>query len=247
MTQSRAPKQSLDLPENAVHIWRVPLKHSSTSKALWLEVLSADEREKAACFRFVKDRNQFVQARAALRFILSEYVRADPRTLEFSYGPQGKPALANGHADSSLRFNLSRRDGLALIAITRGREIGVDVELMRADLPIFEIADVSFSATELATLRTLPESLRVAGFYNCWTRKEAFAKARGEGLSFPLQQFDVSLTPGDPAQLLAIRDDLDEVDRWMLREIPVTENYVAALAVEGINLNVTCRDWGPPR
>jgi 4'-phosphopantetheinyl transferase len=243
MTQSLSTKESADLPDDEVHVWRVPLNQSPERTALAQVVLSSAELARAACFRFDKDRNQFVQARAALRFILSEYLRADPRMLEFSYGPQRKPALANGHADSSLRFNLSRRAGLALIAITRGREIGVDVELIRADVPCFEIAGVSFSATESAALRALPESLRVAGFYNCWTRKEAFAKARGEGLYFPLQKLDVSLTPGHPAKLLDISDNLDEVDRWTLREIPAGAGYVAALVVEGSDLKVTCRDW----
>jgi len=251
------------LLDNEVHIWRVSLNQSSERTAFSFEVLSPDERAKAARFHFDKDRNQFVQARAALRFILSEYLDADPRTLEFSYGPQGKPCLVSevrecgtgvspvNHAqdaratNKSLRFNLSRRDGLALIAVTRDREIGVDVELVRADLSFFQIADVSFSSTEVATLRNLPESARVKGFYNCWTRKEAYVKAHGAGLSFPLKQFDVSLTPGDPSQLLQIHDDLDRIDRWTMREIPVAENYVAALVVEGTDLNVMCRDSEP--
>ena len=220
------------------------------------QVLSPDERENAARFRFDKDKNQFVQARAALRFILSEYLNVDPacsfanpasfanpRTLEFSYGPQGKPALANRHADYSLRFNLSRREGLALIAVARGRKIGVDVELVNADLPVFEIAATSFSEAELATLRNLPEDLHVQAFFNCWTRKEAYVKARGEGLSFPLKQFDVSLAPGTAAKLIHVRGSLDEVDRWTVQEIPVGEDYVAALAAEGTNLNVKFRDW----
>jgi 4'-phosphopantetheinyl transferase len=230
------------LPDNEVHISRVPLNQNSERTTLSLEVLSPDEREKAARFHFDKDRNQFVQARAALRIILSEYLDVRPQELEFSYGPQGKPALANGLADNSLRFNLSRREGLALVAITRGREIGVDVELIRADLPLFEIAETSFSEAELATLRNLPEGLQVAGFFNCWTRKEGYVKARGEGLSFPLKQFDVSLTPGEPAQLIHVREDRDGVDRWTLQEIPAGENYVAALAVEAANLNVRVRD-----
>ena len=238
-----AQREQFVLQDAHVHVWRVPLNQSSERTALSLEVLSADEHVRAASFHFDKDRNQFVQARSALRFILSDYLNEPPQNLEFTYGPKGKPQLGNRNADSDLRFNLSRRAGLALIAITRGREIGVDVELVRADVPCLEIADLSFSSTESATLHTLPESLRVAGFYNCWTRKEAFAKARGEGLYFPLQQFDVSLTPGEPARLLDIRDDLDRVDRWTLHEIPVDAGYVAALVVEGSNLNVTCRDW----
>jgi 4'-phosphopantetheinyl transferase len=232
---------------NDVHVWRVPLDQHSERTTLSFEVLSTDEREKAARFRFDKGKNQFVQARAAQRFILSEYLNVRPQDLEFSCGPQGKPALANGHANSSLRFNLSRRDGLALIAVTRGREIGVDVELVRAGLPVFEIAESNFSSPELATLRNLPESMQAAGFYNCWTRKEAYVKARGEGLSFPLKQFDVSLTPGAPPKLLSVRGDTvsvrDEVDRWTLQEIPVAENYIAALVVEGTNLKVVCRNW----
>lgn len=245
------------LSDNDIHIWRVPLNQSSERTVRLQQVLSSDERAKAERFHFDKDRNQFVQARAALRFILSEYLNVDsedlfaippsmfanPRTLEFSYGPQGKPALANEHADSRLRFNLSRREGLALVAVTRGREIGVDVELVDTDLPIFEIAATSFSETEFSTLRTLSEDMHAAGFYNCWTRKEAYVKARGEGLSFPLKQFDVSLTPGAAAMLLNVRDNVDEVDRWTLQEIPVGDSYVAALAVEGINLNVTFGDW----
>jgi len=222
-----------------------------------LKVRARFAQTQAARFHFDRDRNQFVQARAALRFILSECLNADPeyslanlrcmfanpRTLEFSYGPQGKPALANRHADNSLRFNLSRRDGLALIAVTRGREIGVDVELIRADFRVFEIAETSFSEAELATLRNLPEDLHVTGFFNCWTRKEAYVKARGEGLSFPLKQFDVTLTPGVRARLIHVRDNQGEVDRWMLQEIPVGDSYVATLAVEGTNLNVKFRDW----
>ena len=231
------------LRDNEVHVWRIPLSQNSAETLTWERVLSPDERAKAERFHFDKHRNQFVQARAALRFILSHYLQVDPQTLEFSYGPKGKPALANQHADNSLRFNLSRREGLALIAVTRGREIGVDVELVSADLPVFEIAETTFSEAELSTLRHLPEDLHVAGFFNCWTRKEAYVKARGEGLSFPLKNFDVSLTPADPPRLLNVRDNVDEVNRWTLQEIPVGEDYVAALAVEGTNLNVTCRDW----
>jgi 4'-phosphopantetheinyl transferase len=231
------------LSENEVHIWRIPLKKSSLQTLRVQRVLSADEREKAARFYFDKDRTQFVQARAALRFILGEYLQVDPQTLEFSYGLQGKPALANEHVDNSLRFNLSRREGLALLAVTRGREIGVDVELVNADLPVFEIAGTTFSDSELGTLRNLPKTMHVAGFFNCWTRKEAYVKARGEGLSFPLKQFDVSLSPGDLPMLLNVRDNPDEVDRWTLQEIPVNDSYVAALAVEGTDLNVTFRDW----
>jgi 4'-phosphopantetheinyl transferase len=142
-----------------------------------------------------------------------------------------------------LRFNLSRRDGLALIAVTLNRDIGVDVELVRADLAVFEIAEVSFSENELKTLRSLPESQQAAGFYNCWTRKEAYVKARGEGFSFPLKQFDVSLTPGGATSLLEVRGSDSEVDHWTMQELFVGDGYVAALAFEGHGASVICKDW----
>jgi 4'-phosphopantetheinyl transferase len=240
------PKRTL--ADDEVHVWRVPLDQNPERTASALQVLSSDERETAARYHFDKDRNQFVQARAALRLILGEYLNVDPRGLEFNYGPQGKPALAN-HFDDDLRFNLSRRDGLALIAITRGREIGVDVELQLNDIPFFEVAAVSFSAAESRALSDLPKPLRTRGFFNCWTRKEAFVKACGNGLSFPLKQFDVSLAPGEPASLLEVRTEdshTDEALRWTLHDVAVDENYCAALVVEGSNCKVSFRNWEWP-
>ncbi len=239
-----------NLPDNAVHVWRVLLDQSSDRTAGALKMLSLDEREVAARYHFNKDRQQFVQARAGLRLVLSGYTGVDPQNLEFTYGQQGKPALANARSQGDLRFNLSRRDGLALIAVTRGREIGIDVELVRRDLPFFEIAEATFSAAESATLCNLPESALSRGFYNCWTRKEAFVKAIGEGLSFPLKQFDVSLIPNEPARLIAVRaknSHTNKSNRWKLYDIAAGENYVAALVVERNNLNITCsvRDWAP--
>lgn len=223
------------LGPNDVHVWRIPLTEDISR-----DVLSSDERERAARFHFEKHRHQFVGARAALRFILGEYLGVAPEKIELVNGVNGKPELANGVSD--LRFNLSRREGLALVAVTRGREIGVDVERVRSDFPIMEVAEASFSVAEFETLRNLPETQRVAGFYNCWTRKEAYVKARGEGLSFPLKQFDVSLNPGGPAKLLNVRGDDSEVNRWTMQDIPVGERYVAALAVEGSGLSVTSRE-----
>ena len=223
MTHSLASEVFPNLAPDQIHVWRVPLNQKPDRIAELKEVLSPDELARAERFHFEKHRNQFIESRSALRLLLSQYLNISPKELTFSFGAHGKPALANELSNSALRFNLSRRDGLALIAVTRNREIGVDVELVRADLPVFEIAEVSFSESELATLRSLPENLQTAGFYNCWTRKEAYIKARGEGLSFPLKQFDVSLTPGEPARLLSVRDDhafsgFAEVDRLFGRQ-----------------------------
>lgn len=229
------------LQSNDVHVWRVPPNQSLEKLQLLRQILSSDEQETADRFHFEKDRNHFIQSRSALRRILSQYLNVAPNKIEFAYGPAGKPSLAGDLSASGLRFSLSRRDGLTLIAVTYGREIGVDLELVQSDFPIFEVAEASFSPAELATLRNLPQHERTAGFYNCWTRKEAFVKAQGEGLSYPLQKFDVSLAPGEPARLLHVADN--DVDRWTLQELPIDPNYVAALAVEGTDLMVICRDW----
>jgi len=241
MTQSPSPVPFSE--SNQIHVWRVTLNQNPDRIPELKELLSTDERSRAERFHFEKDRNQFIEARAALRLLLSQYLNVSTKELTFSLGGHGKPALANGLSNNGLRFNLSRRDGLALIAVTYGREIGVDVELFRPDLAVFEVAEVSFSESELATLRSLPKNLQAAGFYNCWTRKEAYIKARGEGLSFPLKQFDVSLTPGEPARLLSVRGHDAEVGRWTMHELSVGDAHVAALAYEGPELDVVCEDW----
>jgi len=243
MTDSLVSSNFPDLLADQVHVWRVPLNQNPGRISELNEVLSADERARADRFHFEKDRNQFIEARASLRLLLSKYLSVSAKEVTLSFGVQGKPALANGLSNNGLGFNLSRRDGLALIAVTRDREIGVDVELVRPDLPIFEIAAVSFSESELAALRSLPVNLQAAGFYNCWTRKEAYIKARGEGFSFPLKQFDVSLVPGAAARLLEVRGDTSEAERWTLQELSVGDGYVAALAFAGARINVICDDW----
>jgi len=237
------------LPDtNSVYVWSIPLNQNPDRLPEMKDLLSADERARADRFHFEKDRNQFIESRAALRLVLSRSLNVAPKELTFSSGSHGKPALANGLSHNGLRFNLSRRDGLALIGLAYDREIGVDLELIRPDVPVFEIGEVSFSESELASLRNLPENLRTAGFYNCWTRKEAYVKARGEGLSFPLKQFDVSLTPGEPATLISVREpssgvDVAEVDRWTLHDLPVGNGYAGALCCEGPEPNVICKGW----
>ncbi len=243
MTHQLISQSVPDLAPDQVHVWRVPLNQNPGRIPELKRVISPDEQARADRFRFDKDRKQFIESRATLRLLLSQYSNVSPTGLTFSKAAHGKPALANRQFTGGLCFNLSRRDGLALVAVTRNREIGVDVELIRADLPLFEIARVSFSENELAALRSLPENQQAAGFYNCWTRKEAYVKARGEGFSFPLKQFDVSLIPGAAAKLLDVRGSDTEVDRWTMQELSAGDGYVAALAFEGRDATVICEDW----
>ncbi|MFS8087118.1 MAG: 4'-phosphopantetheinyl transferase family protein [Acidobacteriota bacterium] len=216
---------------NEVHVWRARLD-APRSKDFELS-LSDDDRERAARFRFEGDRHRFIMARASLRAVLARYLKTSAARLQFDLGPFGKPALAPRQNTLDLRFNLSHSHQLALIAITRGRELGVDVEFMRADFASDEVAEHFFSPAEVKQLVRLPAEIKTRSFFNCWTRKEAYIKARGEGLSHPLDQFDVSFTLDAPAALLDSRIDPAEVSRWSFEDLSPHPAYAAALTVEG--------------
>src|SRR5262245_8950843 len=193
--------------------------------------LSVDERARAERYAFRKDRDRFRARRGWLRSILARYVAVDPARLQFEYGVSGKPALGGLSVATKLRFNLSHSGGLVVCAVTRGREIGVDVEQIQPAVARERVAEHFFSAREVATLRALPTAAQPEGFFNCWTRKEAYVKARGEGLALGLDRFDVSLVPGDAAVLLRTLDDADEASRWSLYAWSPMCGYVAALAL----------------
>ena len=237
-----APPSDVTLPNGAVHVWRTSLDLSAPQVQRLRQTLAGDELSRAARFHFERDRTHYTVARGVLRDLLSRYLKAQPHQLRFDYSPYGKPALAApGHA--ALNFNVSHSHGMALFAITRGREIGVDIEYIRADFECAEIAERFFSSQENAVLRTLPAGVQHEAFFNCWTRKEAYIKAIGEGLSHPLDEFDVSLAPGEPAALLTSRGDPREVERWSLKELFPAPGYVAALAVEGSDWRLSCWQW----
>jgi 4'-phosphopantetheinyl transferase len=227
------PPQLLSLAQDEVHVWRTSLDVvPSTLDALTL-TLAPDELQRANRFRFYKGRLDFIVARGALRAILARYLRTDPRELRFAYGSHGKPELAGNFGEPMLRFNLSHAHRLALFAISSGREVGIDVEWVRPEFAGEQIAESFFSRREVLALRSLPPEKQTEAFFNCWTRKEAYIKARGEGLSIPLDKFQVSLTPGEPAELLRVEGDPKETARWIISELMPGTGYVAALAVSG--------------
>ena len=205
--------------------------------------LAEDERARANRFYFQIDRERFIIAHGVLREILGLYLNRAAQSVSFCYGPQAKPALAGETGVDTIHFNLSHSHGLALYGVTRGREIGIDLEFIREGLEVEEIAGRFFSQREIAALRALPAGLRKCAFFLCWTRKEAYIKARGEGLSLPLDQFDVSLIPGEPAMLLDTRPDSNEARRWSLQELSVAPGYASALAVEGHGWSLSCWQW----
>ena len=238
-----APPERLSLDVGAVHVWRVSLDESPSQLASFRDTLDDDERSRADRFYFSRDREHFIVARGVLRALLGRYLDRSPRSVAFTYSSHGKPALASEFDEDAIRFNLSHSQGTALYAVTRGRELGVDLEFIRSDLEAEQIAERFFSQREIVALRALPPDLRKFAFFLCWTRKEAYIKARGEGLSMGLDQFDVSLIPGEPAALLRTEPDPDEAFGWSLRNLTPGCGYAAALATKARDWTLSCWQW----
>lgn len=223
-----------------VHVWRAALARTAGEVEALKRLLSEDELRRAERFHFPHDRSNFVVARGTLREILSPYAALPPELLRFSYNAFGKPELTCAQGQTDVRFNLSHAGSLALYAVAAGREVGVDIEAVREGVSCEELAANFFSRRELAALLALPADDRRRAFFECWARKEAYIKGRGEGLSLPLDSFDVSLAPGEPAALLAARDDRPGAAHWSLRELAAGPEYAAAVAVEGGGWRLRC-------
>lgn len=233
----------MTLDNNEVHVWRSELDLSEAELRKLAKTLALDEQARAARFRFPRDRRRFIVARGVLREILARYLDRDPAKLQFCYAPFGKPALTSNSGGDGLRFNVSHSHGFALYAVSFHRELGVDLECIRTNFPWEPIAERFFSPEEIDALHSVPRDLRYEAFLNCWTRKEAFVKARGGGLSLRLDRFSVSLIPGEPAVLLKTEDNPLEASRWGLEQLAPRSGYVAALAAEGRNWQLKCWQW----
>lgn len=238
-----APPADLALTDDSIHVWRTSLDLSPAHLQRLQQTLAPDEANRAARFHFERDRRHFIVARGVLRDILSRYLGTEPGQLRFSYTEYGKPALLGAPGRETLNFNVSHSHGMALYAVTRGREIGVDIEHIREDFECEQIAERFFSSQENEVLRALPAEVKHVAFFNCWTRKEAYIKAIGEGLSHPLDQFDVSLAPDEPAALLNTRGNPQEARRWTIQALFPSSGYVAALAAEGSGWQIRCWEW----
>jgi 4'-phosphopantetheinyl transferase len=236
-----APPEQLSLSDDEVHVWRAQLAPVSPSQLQNLRsLLAPDEIGRAERFHFEHDRASFIIARATLRAILSAYLQLHPSRLRFGYNAYGKPSLDNDEARSGLRFNLAHSRDVALYAFARKREIGIDVEYMRAGSATDEMIDEVFPSAEIAMLRKLSPQQRAEAFFNCWTLKEAYIKARGEGLSFPLKRFDVSFASGEQRAALTVHGAAAESERWALQTLRPGDAYAAAIAVEGHDWNLRC-------
>jgi len=218
------------LPGEGVILYLLDLNSVAPAESRWRELLSSDERERAARFHFERDRQHYCAARAVLRTLLGRYLEAPARDLSFVYSDKGKPALASRSQDPGLAFNVSHSGDFALLGFARRRHIGVDIEKILNDFDTAAIARRFFSVRERDQLSHLPADEQHHAFFLCWTRKEAFIKALGEGLSHPLSQFDVSLDTSGPVSLTT-RPDAGEAGHWWLQSVDAGQGYAAAFAV----------------
>lgn len=236
------PPIELTLSKSDVHVWRANLDQPPELIQQLAQILSADEVRRAERFYFEQDKERFIVGRGLLRTILSRYLGMAANQLQFCYSTRGKPDLVEHLGGGRLRFNLSHSQALVLYAVTRDRAIGIDVEYIRPIAEADQIVKSFFSDYEKTVYHNLPPYQKQVAFFNCWTRKEAFIKAIGEGLALPLDQFDVSLTPGEPARLLRIKGD-EASKHWSIKELTIDKNYASALAVEGHDWKLSCWEW----
>jgi 4'-phosphopantetheinyl transferase len=196
--------------------------------------------KRAERFVFQRDRDSFIIARGVLRRILAYYLGTEPTLLRFSYNDYGKPRVLTAEP---VQFNLSHSHNLATIAIALNRSVGIDIERIRPIADAEQLAEHFFSREEIRVFRALPAHLKQAAFFRCWTRKEAYIKARGMGLSFPLDAFTVPLTSGGPVRPAYTQQDLEAASDWSLRGLCPGAGYVGALVVEGKDLQVKRWQW----
>jgi 4'-phosphopantetheinyl transferase len=211
-----------------VHLWQRRLDASAAEVNAYCRLLSSEEQERALRFRVERPRKEFVLTRGTLRTLLAQYLGITPQEVHFRYAVRGKPAL---EGESGLCFNVSHTDGLALMAFVMRRTIGIDVENLVRAVDAQRLAERFFSERERQALRPLRGDELQAAFFRCWTRKEAYIKAKGDGLSLALHEFDVSIAEQDRDALLATRPDPTEAARWTVCDVPMGTGYVAAVAV----------------
>ena len=238
------PPSHVEEPCNAIDVWRASLNPPMCHVERLTGLLSDAEHVRAAQFYFERDRSRFITRRGVLRIILGRYLAVRPDRVELCQDAAGKPALAPPWASAGLEISLSHSRGLGLCAVTLDRRVGIDIERVRTVRNADEVAGRVFSLREYATFLALPREQRQAAFFCGWTRKEAYLKACGEGLSRPLDQVDVSLVPFEPARPLSVQGDLQAASRWSLLQLAPAPGYMAALASEGANVPpLRCLQW----
>jgi len=230
------------LAENEVHVWQISLRPSQDIIRDCCTILSPGEHDRASRFHFERDAERFIAARCAMRRILSLYTLVAPKELAFCYGEKGKPYLSPLDR-FDIQFNLAHSGEIGLLAVVQSGCVGVDIEMIDGAVDGDGIAERFFSRKEVKALRALSSEERTLAFFRCWTCKEAYIKALGEGLSLPLDCFDVELNPRIAPALLEVRGHVEEPSRWKIYDIPVPTGYQAALVVEGFLHHLRLHSW----
>ena len=220
------------------HVWRARLDIQSETLVRLQNSLDAAELERASRFHFARDREHYVACRGILRELLGAYLHRSAASLQFQYGPYGKPHLSQEASPAAIEFNVSHSHGVGVAVFARGRELGIDVEQMRPEFGGEDIAQRYFSAAEVAELHTLGQAEKASGFFRGWTRKEAYIKARGLGLQIPLDSFSVALASGN-TPLLHSQDST----RWALRSFEAWSNFAAAIVEECPQGQLSFYNW----
>ena len=234
------------LQSGTVHLWSLDLNLPALQVEALARLLTAEERQRAERFRFPKHRRRFLVRRARLRQLVAAYQGIPQPRLDFEYGPRGKPSLPShldAHPEGPLAFNLSDSEDLAVVALARGEPLGVDVEVLREMPEALSISKSFFAAPERDVLASVPEAQRDQTFFNCWTRKEAYLKATGDGLSVPLDRFTVTLHPDHDCRFEEIDGDPEQAARWTLIAFAPQAGAVGALASERRDLSVGACFW----
>jgi 4'-phosphopantetheinyl transferase len=214
--------------DHQIHIWLIDTNNYLSSD--FAAYLDDQEIKRAQRFKFTKDRNCFIGSHAALRILLGKYCNGDPCTITYEYTANNKPILIE---NNPIKFNLSHSHDQAIIAITKSHPIGIDIEYMQTKEILSELAKRFFSNQEYAEYQNLPAAQKTLGFYNCWTRKEAFVKALGIGITCPLKSFSVNLAPDTPAKILSVHKNQGDVSQWQLCGLIPKKQYCAAIAWHG--------------
>jgi 4'-phosphopantetheinyl transferase len=236
------PPRQNRLVDNQVFVWRVHLGSALVSVERLRSFLSREETDRVARFHFEPDRRRAVVSRGLLRVLLARELDERPERIAFSCSAQGKPELAR-HDPAGLQFNLSHSHEEILIAMARGRRLGVDIEYMRASVGEDEISGRHFTAAECSRLRAIPATQRSIAFFSYWTCKEAFIKAKGGGLSIPLNAFEVAIHLDRDDVPVRVLSPQIEGGAWSIRRLTAPEGYAAALAAAGSDWKLHCWNW----
>ena len=223
------------LAPNQTHIWFINFSQQLNNLSFFLSILSKEEKEKASKFKFKKDKNCSIITRGALRLLSGKYLNLNPKDIRFKYGEYGKPYY---NMETKLKFNVSHSGNMAVIGFVLIDDIGVDIEEIKTDFEVFDIASNYFSKLEIETLNELPKEKHVECFYRCWTRKESFIKAKSQGLSFPLDSFSVSIHSDKHTELLETKWDEKEKSTWKLFTFTHQQNYIGAVSVQNKIVNI---------